>query len=140
MIDFFNKVTEGLEEGTLDVDLSKYSPEQYKSILNWAHMVMNDRQGLFNVDVLVAASYIKRAVKFLQEATELLMPYTDDGGISVRTKVFAESEVPKDFNIPRLHLPIFAVAAKEINNVDLYNRGLKSFMGLGVLRTVVESG
>jgi hypothetical protein len=139
MIEFFDKITEGIEKGTLtEIDLGELTPKQIEEIHKWAEMVLNTPEGVYNVDVLLAMTYLKRALDFLKGAVELLMPY---GEQSYRPKVkLVLEEVGKDLHVPPLSSQVFAVAAKQVNEIDLYSRGLKSFLSLGMLRRITEAG
>ena len=137
MTKFFNKITEGIEKGTLtEIDLGELTTEQIGEIHRWAEMILNTPEGIYSVDVLLAVTYLKKAVGFLREAVELLMPY---GEQDYRPKVkLVLEETGKDLQVPPLSSQVFAVAAKQVNEVDFYTRGLKSFLSLGMLRKIVR--
>lgn len=85
------------------------------------YLRLRESSGNLLVDLILIERYLRKAVSFLRDATEILKPYEE--GLSV----------------PSLKMPFLDLICKDINDVDLYNGGLKSYVRLGVLHHVVES-
>jgi len=76
---------------------------------------------LYPADIVIIERYLRKAVAFLRDACEILKPY--------------EEGLP----VPSLSASFLTRICDSINDVDLFNGGLKSYVRLGVIHKVVES-
>ena len=72
------------------------------------------------VDYVVIDDYLRRAISFLRDVTEILKPYEE--GLSV----------------PTISFPFLKSICDKIDDVDFYIGGIKSYVRLGVMHRVVD--